>query len=158
MFSRVRDAARYVGSTAAAYPFGGSRNIEKFLREGEEKHRRIIAGGPPVPFFGAGRFESRKANEEICFPRKPLPLIDGEGHETEFLFQSDSIHSRPDDAPAEMIFYSEIAGVHFTAIPGFGNEFVQMTFDTQMGFRTFFFFPRIYCNLARRVLDEQRDA
>jgi hypothetical protein len=125
-----------------------SRNVQKFLSDNKIKHHEIIARGPLVPFF-----QSKKSDEvDLQVPRNPFRLVDMDGKETNFLFQTDSIFSRPQNGTADMIFYPEIREIAFTDIPGFGNAFVQMTFDTKFGMRTFFFFLRIYCDLTTRII------
>jgi hypothetical protein len=127
-----------------------NRNVQKFLSDNKKKHQEIIARGPLVPFF-----RPKKPDEEdLRLPRSPFRLVDMNGNTTDFLFQTDSIFSRPQNGTVDLIFYPEIREFAFTDIPGFGDAFVQMTFDTKFGIRSFFFFPKIYCNLARRIVIE----
>jgi hypothetical protein len=127
------------------------RNVQEFLSDNKMKHQEIINRGPLVPSFQPRQLDE----DDLRLPRSPFRLHDIGDNHTDFLFQSNSIFSRPHNGTADLTFYPEIRDIACTDIPGFGGTFVQMTLDTKFGMRTFFF-RKIYCDLVRRIIEGKR--
>ena len=105
-----------------------------------------------VPLFGDGLNSKQAAH----LPKSPLKLYDMNGDEVEFLFQSDSIFSNPENKDPDQIFYNEIRDFKLTTISGYGENYLQMTLDTKFGFRTYFFVPLIYRDIISSILRQMR--
>jgi hypothetical protein len=106
----------------------------------------IIAKGPLLPSVG----DATVAADHL--PPNAFKLYDGEGRETKFMFHTDAIFSQPATDDVDQVFFEEIHSVTFTPIPGHGDVYTQMTFDTNFGFRTFFFMPKQYQALITRII------
>jgi hypothetical protein len=132
------------------FPLPFRDRISKFWEENDVKHASIIAKGPLLPFYGNGK-APRQANQ---LPRSAFRLYDMDGNETEFRFETNAIFSHPSTGLPDRIFYSEISDVRFRPIPGYENVYAQMTFDTKVGIRTFFYLPMEYEDIIRRVIKQ----
>jgi hypothetical protein len=72
------------------------------------------------------------------------------------MFHTNAIFSHPETDDIDQVFYDEIYSVTFTPIPGHGDVYAQMTFDTHFGFRTFFFMPRRYQSIITEIIRTRR--
>jgi hypothetical protein len=126
-------------------------HISKFLEENRAAHAEIIKKGPLLPFHGTGG--TPKQAEQL--PRSAFRLYDIAGNETEFRFETDSIFSHPQSGPADRVFYNEIYDIKLTPIQGHEKAYLQMTFDTKFGFRTFFYVPIEYENIIMRLVKDR---
>jgi hypothetical protein len=125
-----------------------SRIIATFLKENQEKHRAIIAKGSLLPYYGTN--ERPKQADQL--PRSAFRLWDMDGNEVQFRFETDGIFAQSCTGVVERIFYDEISQITFEALSGHEKCYAQMTFATVHGFRTYFYFPVQYMNIARNVV------
>jgi hypothetical protein len=126
-------------------------HISKFLEDNHLAHAAIIAKGPLLPFHGNGN--TPKQAEQL--PRSAFRLYDMNGNETEFRFETEGIFSHPASGPVDRVFYNEIYDVRITPIPGHERSYTQITFDTKLGFRTYFYLPIEYKTIILRVVKSQ---
>jgi hypothetical protein len=75
-----------------------------------------------------------------------------DGNDVQFLFETDAIFARSSTGAVDRIYYEEISDATFDALLGYETRYVQMTFATIHGFRTYFYFPIPYTNIAKRVV------
>lgn len=143
-------------SSSAVGPRGGfhlpSRDhISEFLEANQLAHSAIVSKGPLLPFYGNGE-APRQADQ---LPRSAFRLYDMDGNETEFHFESESIFSHPISGQSDRVFYDEIYDVRFSPIAGHESQYAQMTFDTKVGFRTFFYVPAEFKSIITRIIKNQ---
>jgi hypothetical protein len=125
-------------------------HISKFLEDNHLVHTAIINKGPLLPFHN----QSSIFKPADKLPRSAFRLYDMDGNETEFHFETESIFSHPSSGQVDRVFYNEIFEVRFTPITGHERRYTQMTFDTKVGFRTFFYVPIEYQNIICRVIKQ----
>lgn len=129
---------------------GRFTTIPKWLEAYKTKSAEIIAQGPFVPFLG----EHAETPQQVDLPKTALRLYDMNGNECEFYFQTDSIFSSQKNVAnaQEMIFYDEIRNYSLIPLAGYERQYLQMTFSTKYGFRTFYFVPIVYRDAINRGL------
>jgi hypothetical protein len=119
----------------------------KFLEEHRPAHAAIIAKGPLLSYA-----EPERPRPADRLPRAPFRLYDMDGRAADLRFETDGLFSNPGPGMGTRVFYGEINETRFTPIPGYENIYSQMTFRTDVGFRTFFFFPRQYEALVLKIV------
>lgn len=123
------------------------RSMRGFLISSEARSAEIIAKGPLVPLMG----EHGEIPRQCELPKTPLKVYDMNGEECEFYFQTDSIYFCPIGKDPEMIYYEEIGDMCLTRLTGYERQYMQMTFSTKFGFRTFYFVPIMYQEAIKHV-------
>lgn len=125
--------------------YGGKK---RFNEEDQARFEEIIKKGPLIPVFP----DPTKQAESL--PKDPFQVYDDEGNEAEFLFETEGIFSNPADHPekALRVFYDEIKSFKIQTIPGYSDAFFQLTLNTKLGVKSFFFFPRRYNNCITEIL------